>query len=77
MMYLSRSDEPVGLYINSVGGDVNAGLVIYDLVQSRKNDVRIQPGESPVFTRLNSPCEERVAESTDFCPKYNICRTGL
>lgn len=40
MMYLSRSDEPIDLYVNSRGGDVNAGLVIYDLLQSCKNEVR-------------------------------------
>lgn len=31
--YLAQSDEPVDIYINTPGGNVNAGLVIYDLVQ--------------------------------------------
>lgn len=34
MMYLSRSDEPINVYINSFGGEVNSGLLICDLIQS-------------------------------------------
>ncbi len=33
-LYLSESDEPVSIYINSPGGSVNAGLVIYDVIQA-------------------------------------------
>lgn len=32
MMYLSASEEPVSLYINSMGGSVNAGLAILDVI---------------------------------------------
>lgn len=32
-LYLEESDEPVTLYINSPGGEVNAGLMIYDAIQ--------------------------------------------
>lgn len=33
-LYLAQSDEPIDIYINSPGGSVNAGLVIYDVIQS-------------------------------------------
>lgn len=33
-IYFSKEDKPVDIYINSVGGSVNAGLVIYDMIQS-------------------------------------------
>lgn len=36
MLFLSQSDEPVDIIINSPGGSVNAGLVIYDLIQAAK-----------------------------------------
>lgn len=41
MMYLSRSDEPVSIYINSYGGEVNPGLLICDLVRSSKAPVNM------------------------------------
>lgn len=34
MLHLSGSNEPVDIYINSPGGSVNAGLVIYDTIQA-------------------------------------------
>ncbi len=34
MMHLIEKDEPIDIYINSPGGNVNAGLVIYDLIQN-------------------------------------------
>lgn len=34
MMYLVQKNKPVDIYINSPGGSVNAGLVIYDVIQS-------------------------------------------
>ena len=40
MMYLTHSSEPINLYINSFGGEVNAGLVIYDTIQGCKNELR-------------------------------------
>lgn len=33
MMHLAKSSEPIDIYLNSPGGSVNAGLVIYDLIQ--------------------------------------------
>ena len=33
LLYLEESDEPVTIYINSPGGEVNAGLMIYDAIQ--------------------------------------------
>ncbi len=35
LLYLQEeSEEPISLYINSGGGEVNAGLYIYDVIQS-------------------------------------------
>lgn len=34
ILFLSREKKPVDIYLNSPGGSVNAGLVIYDLIQS-------------------------------------------
>ena len=34
LLYLSQSNEPIDIYINSPGGSVNAGLVIYDVIQA-------------------------------------------
>lgn len=37
LMYLSESGlEPIHLYINSAGGEVNAGLLLYDVIQGLK-----------------------------------------
>ncbi len=34
LMYLNESSmEPINLYINSAGGEVNAGLLLYDVIQ--------------------------------------------
>lgn len=42
LMYLtSISDEDINLYIDSPGGQVTAGLVIYDLIQSCKAHINI------------------------------------
>ena len=41
MSYLSSSAEPINIYINSNGGEINAGLVIYDLVQSSKAPINM------------------------------------
>lgn len=35
----SISDEPIKIFINSPGGDVDAGLAIFDMVRFIKNDV--------------------------------------
>lgn len=39
--HLAESDEPVDIYINSPGGSVNAGLVIYDLIQAAPFEVNL------------------------------------
>lgn len=36
ILYLAKSNEPVDIYINSSGGSINAGLVIYDVIQACK-----------------------------------------
>ena len=41
MMYLSRSGEPINVYINSFGGEVNSGLLICDLIQNVKAPVNM------------------------------------
>ena len=42
MLYLKRQgSEPVNLYINSGGGSVNAGMAIYDMIQSMDMEVNI------------------------------------
>lgn len=33
MLYLEQENEPITIYINSPGGEVNAGLIIYDAIQ--------------------------------------------
>ncbi len=35
----NESDEPIRMFINSPGGDVNSGLAIYDMVRFIRNDV--------------------------------------
>lgn len=42
-LYLEKeTDElPISVFINSPGGEVNAGLVIYDLIQGSRNEVNI------------------------------------
>lgn len=41
LLYLSEKSEPVDIYINSPGGSVNAGLVIYDALQACVQKVEI------------------------------------
>ena len=42
MLYLEQeSSEPITIYINSPGGSVNAGLVIYDCIQSSDLEINI------------------------------------
>lgn len=33
VMYLARSNEPISVYINSFGGEVNSGLLICDVIK--------------------------------------------
>lgn len=39
--YLADSMEPVSIYLNTPGGSVNAGLVIYDLLQNAPFEVNL------------------------------------
>lgn len=39
MLFLTRTDQPIHIYINCTGGEVNAGLAIYDLLQSCPNEI--------------------------------------
>lgn len=42
MLYLEQeSSDPITIYINSPGGSVNAGLVIYDCIQSSNLEINI------------------------------------
>ena len=40
-LYLAQTDEPIDIYINSPGGSVNAGLVIYDTIQACEGKIPI------------------------------------
>lgn len=41
MLYLQRSDDPIDIIVNSSGGEVNQGLVIYDIIQSSRCPINI------------------------------------
>lgn len=41
MLFLSGSDEPVSIYINSPGGEVNAGLAMYDLIRDFPGELKM------------------------------------
>ena len=41
LLYLAEKGEPIDIYINSPGGSVNAGLVIYDVIQACTDKVEI------------------------------------
>lgn len=42
MLYLEEeSSEPINIYINSPGGSVNAGLVIYDCIQASNLEINV------------------------------------
>lgn len=43
LIYLMDKGDPIDIYINSTGGSVNAGLVIYDTIQacSKKIDINM------------------------------------
>lgn len=41
MMYLSQKNEPVRLFINCPGGEVNAGLLMYDMITGFKNTLDV------------------------------------
>lgn len=41
MLFLQQNPLPIDIYINSFGGEVNAGLAIYDLIQGCPCEVNI------------------------------------
>ena len=41
MLYLQEKDEPVTIYINSPGGEISAGLMIYDIIQQSPLDITL------------------------------------
>ncbi len=41
MLYLSGSNEPIDIYINSPGGSVDAGLMIYDVIRGCEGKIPI------------------------------------
>ena len=41
LLYLAEKGDPVDIYINSPGGSVNAGLVIYDVIQACSEKIEI------------------------------------
>ncbi len=41
LMYLSKTNEPINIYINCPGGEVNSGLAIYDAIQGCKNEINM------------------------------------
>ena len=42
LLYLEETpDEPVNIYINSPGGEVNAGLMIYDAIQGSRLEINM------------------------------------
>ena len=42
LMYLIKmSDAPIDIYINSGGGEINAGLLMYDVIQSVKSPINM------------------------------------
>ena len=41
LLYLEQENEPVTIYINSPGGEVNAGLMIYDAIQGSDLEINM------------------------------------
>ncbi len=42
LLYLEKeADKPITIYINSIGGEVNAGLMIYDAIQGCKAEINM------------------------------------
>lgn len=41
MIYLEEKKEPITIYIDSPGGEVNAGLVIYDAIQGSNLEINM------------------------------------
>lgn len=41
MMIMADTEEPVSIYINCPGGEVNAGLAMYDIIQSYPGEIKM------------------------------------
>lgn len=41
MLYLCQTPEPIDIYLNTPGGSVNAGLVIYDIIQACEKKIPV------------------------------------
>lgn len=41
MMYLTRTPEPIDIYLSSPGGEVNSGLAIYDCMRNCPNELNV------------------------------------
>lgn len=41
LLYLEGTNKPITIYINSPGGEVNAGLMIYDAIQSSQLEINM------------------------------------
>lgn len=41
MMFLESSDEPIDIYINCEGGEVTAGLYMYDIICGCENEINM------------------------------------
>lgn len=40
-LYLEQTDGPITVYVHSRGGEVNSGLMIYDVLQGSKKEINI------------------------------------
>ena len=61
----SESDEPITVYINSPGGDVDAGFAIYDMIRFVRSEVTVVGmglvASAAALIYLSVPKERRVA----------------
>lgn len=57
IMILNEEDsiKPIGVLINSPGGDVNSGMVMYDVIQASKAPLRMPISQEIVFRRGQRP----------------------
>lgn len=56
-MILNEEDsiKPIDVLINSPGGDVNSGMVMYDVIQASKAPLRMPISQEIVFRRDQRP----------------------
>ena len=57
IMILNEEDsiKPIDVLINSPGGDVNSGMVMYDVIQASKAPLRMPISQEIVFRRDQRP----------------------